>query len=125
MKFKELPNGMCDGFVVLKKCEEKKTKNGNAYLDLIICDKEGEMPAKLWDYAGGDMFQQDMVVKIRGNVEQYNGKDQFRISQIRPATESDNYNLAELVPATDVGGEMLFDMMLGIVNGFENENKAN
>ncbi|MBE6719592.1 MAG: HD domain-containing protein [Ruminococcaceae bacterium] len=123
MNFTELPNGMCDGFVVLKKCDEKKTKNGSTYLDLIIGDKEGEMSAKLWDYSGSSgLFEQDMVVKIRGTVEQYNGKDQFRISQIRPANDNDNYNLAELIPASDVGGEMLFDMMIKKVEGFKNDN---
>ena len=31
MNFKTLPNGMCDGFVILKKCEVKNSKNGSAY----------------------------------------------------------------------------------------------
>ena len=29
MNFKQLPNGMCDGYVILKKCDVKKTKNGS------------------------------------------------------------------------------------------------
>ncbi|MBQ7202689.1 MAG: HD domain-containing protein [Eubacterium sp.] len=122
MNFKELPNGMCDGFVLLKKCEEKKTRNGNAYLDLVIADKDGEMSAKLWDYNGGNMFEQDMIVKIRGSVEQYNGKDQFRIAQIRPANDNDEYNLSELIPASSVGGEVLFDMMVKKVEAFTDDN---
>jgi 3'-5' exoribonuclease len=63
-----------------------------------------------------------MVVKIRGTVEQYNGKDQFRIFQIRPASATDNYNLSDLVPASDIGGEMLFDMIKSRVNSFENND---
>lgn len=121
MKFTELPNGMADGFVILKKCEEKKTKNGSSYLDLIISDSEGEMSAKLWDFSGNGVFEQDMIVKIRGNVEQYNGKDQFRISQIRPVNDGDSYNLSDLVPVTEVGGEQLFNMIVLRVKGFENE----
>ena len=46
MNFKQLQNGLCDGFVLIKKCEVKKTKNGSSYLDLLIGDKDGEMPAK-------------------------------------------------------------------------------
>ena len=111
MRFTELPNGMCDGFVILKKCEEKKTKNG--------CDSDGEMSAKLWDFHGG-VFEQDMIVKIRGNVEQYNGKDQFRVAQIRPVKDTDEYNLSDLVPSSEVGGEMLFSMIESRVNAFEN-----
>ncbi len=120
MNFNDLPNGMQEGFVILKKCEEKKTRNGSSYLDLIIADRDGEMSAKLWDFSGG-AFEQDMVVKIRGNVEQYNGKDQFRVSQIRPAKDSDDYNLSDLVPVSEIGGEQLFEMMRGKVEGFKNE----
>ena len=121
MNFNILPNGMADGFVVLKKCEEKKAKNGSTYLDLVIGDREGEMSAKMWDFRGGH-FEQDMIVRVRGVIEQYNGKDQFRVSQIRPAKEGDEYNLADLVPASEIGGEQLFDMLHRKVEQFENED---
>ena len=120
MNFKTLPNGMSEGFVILKKCEEKKAKNGSAYLDIIIGDKDGELPAKLWDYSGG-IFEEEMIVKIRGNIEQYNGKDQFRVAQIRPAASSDEYQLADLVPASEVGGEQLYNMLVRKVNGFKDD----
>ena len=119
MNFNPLPNGMAEGFVLIKKCEEKKTKNGAAYLDLIIGDKSGELPAKLWDYNASGIFEEEMVVKVRGNVEQYNGRDQFRIAQIRPASSGDEYNLAELVPSSDVGGLDMFNMLMKRVNAFK------
>lgn len=120
MNFTTLPNGMVDGFVVIKKCEEKKTKNGASYLDLIIGDKEGEMSAKLWDFGGTNIFETDMIVKIRGTVEQYNGRDQFRVSQIRPAKDGDDYVLSDLVPAAEIGGEQLYAMLHSRVEKFEN-----
>lgn len=121
MNFKQLQNGMCDGFVLIKRCEIKKTKNGASYLDLVIGDKDGEMPAKLWDYSAGDMFEAEMVVKVRGTVEQYNGRDQFRIQQIRPAAAGDDYNLSELVPASEVGGKQIYDMLMKRVSAFRDE----
>lgn len=121
MNFKQLQNGMCDGFVVLKRCEEKKTKNGADYLDLIISDRDGEMPAKLWDYTPNGMFEQEMVVKIRGTVEQYNGKEQFRVAQIRPAVSSDDYDISQLVASSEIGGEQLFAMIKKRVASFENK----
>ena len=122
MNFKTLPNGQSEGFVLLKKCEEKKAKNGSTYLDLIIGDKDGEMSAKLWDYSGATVFESEGIVKVRGNIEQYNGKDQFRITQIRPAADSDEYNLSDLVPTSQIGGEQLYDMIKARVEKFENEN---
>lgn len=121
MNFVNLPNGMCDGFAILKKCEEKKTKNGSTYLDLVLGDKEGEISAKLWDYSGDKLFEAEMVVKVRGVIEQYNGKDQFRVAQMRPAAASDDYNIADLVPASEVGGAQIFDMLMRRVNAFKDE----
>ena len=108
-------------YVVLKRCEEKKTKNGADYLDLIISDRDGEMPAKLWDYTPNGMFEQEMVVKIRGTVEQYNGKEQFRVAQIRPAVSSDDYDISQLVASSEIGGEQLFAMIKKRVAAFENK----
>lgn len=123
MNFKELPNGMVDGFVILLKAEVKKTKNGSEYLDAVLGDNSGEISAKLWDYRGeASVLEQDMVVKVRGNIEQYNGKDQFRIAQIRPANENDDYDLSTLVPASEVGGEQLFAMIMQRVNAFKNSD---
>lgn len=122
MNLKNLQNGMSEGFVLLKKCDEKNAKNGSTYLDIILSDKDGEMPAKLWDYKGENLFETGMVVKIRGTVEQYNGHDQFRISQIRPASSSDDYNLADIVPSSEVGGEQIFDMIIRRVNAFKDDD---
>lgn len=122
MNFKELPNGLSEGFAILKKCDEKTAKNGSVYLDLILADKEDELPAKLWDYHSPGLFTTDMVVKVRGSVEQYNGRDQFRISQIRPAGASDQYNLSDLVPASEIGGEQIYSMLMRRVNTFSDED---
>lgn len=122
MNFKPLQNGLCDGFVLIKKCEVKKTKNGSSYLDLVIGDKDDEMPAKYWDFNGGDLFEEESVVKVRGAVEQYNGRDQFRIQQIRPAAETDQYNLSDLVPSSAVGGRQIYDMMMKKVSAFQDQD---
>ena len=122
MNFKPLQNGLCDGFVLIKKCEVKKTKNGSSYLDLVIGDKDGEMPAKYWDFNGVDLFEEESVVKVRGAVEQYNGRDQFRIQQIRPAAETDQYNLSDLVPSSAVGGRQIYDMMMKKVSAFQDQD---
>lgn len=119
MNFTTLQNGMSDGFVLLKKCEEKNAKNGSTYLDIILSDKGGEMPAKFWDYKGDGLYETGMIVKVRGTIEQYNGHDQFRIIQIRPASSTDNYNIADIVPSSEVGGEQIFDMLIRRVRMFQ------
>lgn len=121
MNFTQLSNGLLDGFVILRKCEEKTAKNGSTFLDLIIADKDGELPAKLWEYNSPGLFQADMIVKVRGSIEQYNARDQFRIAQIRPVNDSDKYNMSDLVPACEVGGKQLFEMIMKRVSAFEDK----
>ena len=78
--------------------------------------------AKYWDFNGGDLFEEESVVKVRGAVEQYNGRDQFRIQQIRPAAETDQYNLSDLVPSSAVGGRQIYDMMMKKVSAFQDQD---
>ena len=82
MNFKEIGNnGLVEGYAVIKQCDKKMAKNGNAYLDLVLSDKEGEIFAKLWDYneVSHGKYEADMFIKVRGQISQYNGHDQLRI----------------------------------------------
>ena len=62
MNFKQFQNGMCDGFVLVKKCEIKKTKNGSSYLYFMIGDQAGEKPGKRWGFKPGGRVEGDMGV---------------------------------------------------------------
>ncbi|MCD7723541.1 MAG: HD domain-containing protein [Clostridiales bacterium] len=122
MNFTKLPNGMSEGFALVKKCDEKTTKSQSKYLDIILADKSGEIPAKLWDYKGSGMFEVDSIVKVRGCMEQFNGKDQLRITHIRAAVGEDNIDAADFVPASKTKGEDIFLMLRGRVDSFEDSD---
>ena len=77
-------NGSNDGFWLIKTAEKKVNVKGAAYLDLILCDKKGEISGKLWDYneLSHGTYQAGDLVKIRGTVTQFNGNAQRRIARI-------------------------------------------
>ena len=121
MVFKE--NTVSDGFLMIKSAEKKVSAKGMTYLDLMLCDKESEISAKLWDYKEEvqGMFEAGNIVKIRGTVSPYNGVDQLRIERIRKAVPTDEVNPADFVPSADVSGEEMLKELIGIAESFKDE----
>ncbi len=114
-------NGLVDCFLLVKVANKKTSSKGDEYLDLTLADKSGEINAKLWSYVPtihGEYMAGD-VVKVRGNVSQYNGADQLRIEKIRHATPGDQVDTSSLVQSADYSGEQMFDELLNLANGFK------
>ncbi|MCR4594252.1 MAG: HD domain-containing protein [Clostridiales bacterium] len=124
MKFDELPNGQFEGFALLKQCDEKKTKSGSKYLDLTLSDKYDSMDAKYWNYDSerDSGLKTGDIVKVRGTIEQYNGKDQFKVNLIREISDSDNVNIDDFVVSASYNGEDMFNYLMGLVDKFEDED---
>ena len=85
-----------EGFLLVHTSEQRASSNGSKYLDMTLCDRTGEMNAKMWDgtvtppKVGG-------VVKVRAQVTEYNGRLQLRVNKVREAEEGE-YDLSFLVP---------------------------
>lgn len=111
-----------DLFLMIKSMDKKVTAKGLPYLDFMLCDKTGELSAKLWDYHEElhGMFEVGDIVKVRGTVSQYNGVDQLRVERIRKAQPTDNVDPADFVLSAGYSGEDMYNELLSIANGFEN-----
>lgn len=116
-------NGSNDGFWLIKTAEKKVNVKGAAYLDLILCDKKGEISGKLWDYneLAHGTYQAGDLVKIRGTVTQFNGNDQLRIDRMRKVNESDGVNIADFVPTAEYSGEMMLGQIMNIIASVKDE----
>lgn len=117
-------NGLVDCFLLVKASNKKTSTKGDAYLDMTLGDKSGEINAKLWSYiptVHGE-FQSGDVVKVRGTVSQYNGTDQLRIEKIRHATPGDQVDTSALVQTADYSGEDMFGELVKIAEGFKDED---
>lgn len=124
MNFKDIGNnGQVEGFAVIKQCEIRTSKNGSEYLDLVLIDKEGEIFAKLWDYneVSHGKYENDMFVKVRGVISQYNGRDQFKIDRIRPVIEADGVDVSDYVKSAEYTGEDMYNIIIGKVNSFKDD----
>ncbi len=116
-------NGAQDAFLMVKTADRKVTQKGMPYLDLMLCDKTGEISAKLWDYHEEvqGVFEAGTIVKIRGTVSPYNGVDQLRIEKIRKALPSDGVDPADFVPSADLSGEQLYSELINIADNMAND----
>lgn len=116
-------NGSNDGFWLIKTAEKKVNVKGAAYLDLILCDKKGEISGKLWDYneLAHGVYQAGDLVKIRGTVTQFNGNDQLRIDRMRKVNETDGVNIADFVPTAEYSGEMMLGQIMNVIASVKDE----
>lgn len=124
MKLEEIDrNGTLQGFVLVKSCERKSSKNGSNYLDLIISDGESDVVAKIWDYRGPIEEQPvtGTIIRVRGSLSLYNNQPQFKIDRFRNVNENDNVDLRDFVPSAVYKGQEMFDEVISIVNSFTDE----
>lgn len=112
-----------DSFWLVKTAEKKANIKGAAYLDMVLCDRNGEINGKLWDYSElvHGIYNAGDLVKIRGSVTQFNGNDQLRIDKIRPVNENDGVNVADFVPTAEYSGEMMLGQVMNIIAAVKDE----
>lgn len=106
-------------FALIKELNEKKDKNGNGYLDLIVIgsDKK-EYPAKVWRFDNNGQFEQNDVVEIEYTLDNYKGKAQLTITTIKKAPSE---MIKEFIPESEYDGKIVFSMLLKKVNEFKDE----
>jgi 3'-5' exoribonuclease len=94
--------------VTSKQLKTKKTGSGN-YLDLMLADRTGTMPAKMWDNVDqtAETFEVDDVVRAEGEFSKFNGRWQFTIRRMRKLQESE-IDFADYLPKTTKNVEELW-----------------
>ncbi len=96
----------------LRSKEPRKTRSGQAYLDLVVGDATGAISAKMWPESirkWGQDFSPGDVVKIEGGVETYRDHLQLVVSKIRRSDPSDVPDLSALLRMSPYDSESLFE----------------
>ncbi|MBE6783700.1 MAG: HD domain-containing protein [Ruminococcaceae bacterium] len=122
MNFVNTPTpDILEGFCLIKSLEKKTTAKGLTYLDLILSDSSGEIVAKFWDYKENmhSHFEANMLVKVRGRMNEYNGDVQFRVERIRECTEADGVRIEDFVPSANYTGEEMLRNIYEIIETFD------
>lgn len=106
-----------DAFWLIKTADKKMNVKGAAYLDLTLCDKNGDINGKLWEYSEliHGVYAPGDLVKIRGSITQFNGTDQLKIEKIRPVNDNDGVSVTDFVPTAEYSGEMMLGQIMNII----------
>lgn len=112
-----------DGFWLIKTIDRKTNVKGAPYLDMMLCDKKGEISAKLWDYSEitHGAYEAGDLIKVRATVTQFNGADQLRVEKIRKVTLTDGVDIADFVPTAEYSGEMMLGSIMNVIASVKDE----
>lgn len=95
---------MFEGFLLVKNSEQRTSSNGGKYLDMTLSDQSGDVNAKMWD--GTVAAPKPLtVVKMRGMMQEYNGRAQMRVDKLRPVEDGDAVDMSILIPCAPYPAE--------------------
>jgi 3'-5' exoribonuclease len=111
-------------FLLVKSSTKGIASNGKPFLTLILQDQTGDIEAKLWDATDEDVknYSAQNIVKISGDIQNYRGRNQLKIRQIRPTGPSDSVKLADFLETAPLSGEEMGGMLTQYIFEMKNPN---
>jgi len=100
-----------NGLYILKGAEIKVSSNRKTYIDMVLADSTGEIPAKWWD-AGEDQFSMlvaNRLFHVSARVDQWRDALQLNISEMRMADEEDQKRISEFVQSAPIQPEKMME----------------
>ena len=98
-----------------KQRQSGKTKAGKSFLSLVLSDKTGTIPAKVWELNNQiQSFEENDFIKIEATAQLYMGEMQLRVARIRRSDEGE-YDPADYVPSSAVSIDELLAQIKALV----------
>jgi 3'-5' exoribonuclease len=122
---KDVPNHenqvITSSFLVSSK-QIKPKKSGDIYLSLVLCDRTGQLEAKMWDNVADavDCFEQDDFLKVRGLINKYSNRYQLTLHKVRRMEEAE-VEYSDYLPKTDKDVDALWRTVGEYIASFQNE----
>ncbi len=95
-----------DHFLLVKKSDLRLTKQNKEYLSLELADKTLSVQTNLWDDVKNfqnikNNIRTGSVVKVKGQLDEYQGAPQIKITEIRLSKEEDDVTPLDFIPRSD------------------------
>lgn len=111
-------------FLLVKTCTKGIASNGKPFLSVVLQDRTGDIEAKLWDTSEQDeqTYKAETIVKVNGDVQNYRGRLQLRIRQIRPAYPQDNVQISDFVETAPLSQDEMMSQITQYIFEMKNPN---
>ncbi|MGZ4161475.1 MAG: 3'-5' exoribonuclease YhaM [Neobacillus sp.] len=111
-------------FLLIKSATKGTASNGKPFLTLILQDQSGEIEAKLWDANEDDekSYAAQNIVKILGDIQNYRGKSQLKIRQIRRTGPSDSVKLDDFLETAPLSQDEMASRLTQYIFEMKNPN---
>lgn len=98
------------GVYLCKFCQQALTKNGKAYLNVILQDRTGTIDAKVWDpnSQGIDDFEALDYIDVMGDVTSFMNALQVNVKRVRKAREGE-YDPKDYLPVSGKDIEQMYE----------------
>ncbi len=123
-KFKE--GGNIQGFYLCVEKHLRHTRAGDLYLDLLLRDRTGQIPAKVWGKVEefSEKFSAGDPVAIKGVVDSYRDKNQLTVTRINKASVQSygryGYDPVLIVPASQQDPKTMWKDVTDIIRRMKN-----
>lgn len=117
-------------FFMAKTIAVKVGANGKQYLDLVLCDKTGDITGKKWDVSDSEYpalisIEEKSIVKIKGIVTEWAGQLQLRVQRIRVANEQDDQQMIDFVKAAPENPHDMYDYIVSVAESMQDKDLKN
>jgi 3'-5' exoribonuclease len=119
---KELePNQVISTFFLVQNKEIRQKKTGEPYLSLSLCDRTGELDAKMWDNVVDVMetFERDDFVKVKGIIQVFHNRPQLTIHKMQRVADRE-VEFADYFPASERNPDEMLAELREIAGGTKN-----
>jgi 3'-5' exoribonuclease len=114
------PNQVVTATFLVQQKDIRQKKTGEPYLSMILCDRTGELEAKMWDNAAEVMetFERDDFLKVRGLLQVYQNRLQLTVHKLQRQPDN-SVDFTDYYPCSTRDPEQMFAELLEVVRGMQ------
>ncbi len=104
-------------YFMISDFKKKIKRDGNPYLTVEFMDKSGRIEGKIWDniIQFESILKPGIIYKVKGFVNEYQGKNELKIDGINIVGESENLNMEDFEETPDFDTESVLSEMISLL----------